>query len=191
MWSWLGNLGSWAANNAGTISNYAQLGAGIYGAAKQGKAGKKAGRRAAAMATPIGYGTAGPWGATAVDPRSRMVTYSPAQNPFSQLFNVGGLGSLANAYSAPGAAYYGASPEVAAAAQGMFGPALEQEAAGRLGVLRELAQPQEQQMQNQLTDRLFASGRLGGTGGATRHWRVDHRCTTRLYACPGGLHVVG
>lgn len=149
----------------GGWGNVAQGLYGLYGASRSKKQGKKAAAQAAAAATPIAYGTGSMYGTTTVDPRTRQLQFNMGQNPFAQLMNVGGLQSLSNAYSAAGAPYGGANPEIAAAAEGLTGPGLEQEAAGRLGILRQLAQPEEQRATNQLTDRLFASGRLGGTGG--------------------------
>jgi hypothetical protein len=160
----------WGAVNSGAQSmggwgNVLQGAYGIYGASRDKKQGKRAANQAAQAATPVAYGTGSMYGSTTVDPRTRQLGFSMAQNPFAQLMNVGGLQSLANAFSAPGSAYGGAAPEIAAAAQGLTGPGLEQEASGRLGILRQLAAPEEQRASNQLTDRLFASGRLGGTGG--------------------------
>jgi len=154
------------AKALGGWGNVLQLGTSLYGANRQQQQGQQAAQQAVQAATPIGYGTGSMYGQTTVDPRTRQMQFQFGQNPFAQLMNVGGLQSFSNAFSAPGAAYGGAAPEIAQAAQGMFGPGLEQEAAGRLGILRQLAQPEEQRASNQLTDRLFASGRLGGTGGA-------------------------
>lgn len=140
-----------------------QLGTSLWGAHK----GSKAAKRAARQATPVPYGTNSMYGTTTVDPRTKQLGFNMAQNPFAAILNAGGLQSFGNAFAAPSQAYWGAAPEIADAARGMFGPQLEQAAAERFGLLNQLALPGEQRQTNSLLDRLNAMGRLGGTGGAT------------------------
>jgi hypothetical protein len=130
------------------------------------KGAKKAGKKAVQQSTPVPYGTNSMWGSTTVDPKTKQISYNQSVNPFSQILNQGGMQSFANAFAAPGQAYYGAAPEIAQAAAAMGGPQQEAEAAERLGLLRGMAQPGEQRQSNSLLDRLQAMGRLGGTGGA-------------------------
>lgn len=143
------------------IKGGVQLGTSLYGANQ----GKKAAQAAAAQATPIPWSGTSQFGTTTFNPKTRSFSLNQAQNPFSQLFNVGGLQSLGNAFSAPGSAYYGAAPEIANAANAMFGPEQDAAAAGRLSALRQIAQPWEQRAQNSLNDRLFSMGTMGTTGG--------------------------
>jgi hypothetical protein len=143
------------------ISTGLQLGSAYLGSKKK----KKAAQQAAAAATPTPYSTNSMFGTTTVDPKTHQLGFNLAQNPFMQLQNFGGMQSLANAYSAPGSTYYGASPELVDAARGLFGPALDQATQGRLALLNQYAAPGEQRAQNSLLDRLNAMGRLGGTGG--------------------------
>jgi len=138
-----------------------QVGTAVYGA----KQAKKGAKRAAAMATPVPYSATSQYGTTTWNPKTHQMELAQAQNPFSQMLNIGGQQSLANAYSAPGQAYFGAAPEVAQAAGAMFGPGQDAAAAERLGVLRQLAQPEEQRTGQSLNDRLFAMGQMGTSGG--------------------------
>lgn len=63
----------------------------------------------------------------------------------------------------------GASPELIGAFNQLNDQgAIAQEAQGRLGLLRQLAAPEEQRATNTLTNQLYAQGRLGGTGGAVQ-----------------------
>lgn len=143
------------------ISTGGQLAASYLGS----KSAKHGAQQAAQQATPVPWSGSSMFGTTQFDPRTRSFSISQAQNPFAQMFNVGGLQSLGNAFSAPGASYYGAAPEVANAANQMFGPAQDAAAADRLAALRQIAQPWEQRAQNSLNDRLFAMGTQGTTGG--------------------------
>jgi len=138
-------------------------GTSLYGG-PSAAAGPAGSQQAVQAATPIGYGTGSMYGQTTVDPRTRQMQFQFGQNPFAQLMNVGGS-SPSPTRSRPGAATV-ARPLRLRRPHRACSPGLEQEAAGRLGILRQLAQPEEQRASNQLTDRLFASGRLGGTGGA-------------------------
>lgn len=140
------------------------VGAGMY---QQSKA-KKAAGKAQAAATPHPWGTATPYGNILMDEQGRMVNASMADNPFFPLLNVGGQAMLANAFSAPGSAYYGAPPELAAAAAGFDPMALQQSAMDRTAQLNALAAPGEQQQRVALDDQLFARGQLGTTGGTER-----------------------
>lgn len=156
-------IGSWLGNNAGSLM---QIGGSLIGANQQ----KKAVQGAAQAATPLPYSTSGAFGTTSVDPKTRQINLSGSVNPFSQLFNVGGLQSLAGAYSAPGAAYWGAAPEVAAAAAGMGSAAQDAEAQNRYGLLTQYAQPEANRMFQRLENNLFARGQMGTTGGG-EHYR--------------------
>jgi len=153
-----GAIGSWLGSNAGTLLN---TGMAIYGANQT----KDATKQAAAAATPTPYSSSSMWGNVGVDPRTRTMSYSMAQNPFAQMMQYGGLASMANAYSAPGSAYYGAAPEVAAAAAGMGGEAQAAEAANRYGLLNQLAQPEENRVFQRMENNLFARGQMGTSGG--------------------------
>lgn len=155
-----GAIGSWLGNNAGNI---AQLGMSLYGANQ----GAKATKQAAAAATPTPYSTSSIFGNVNVDPRTRAMTFNMGTSPFAQLFNVGGTQALGNAYSAPGSAYYGAAPEVAAAAGGVMDT--DAEAAGRYDLLKQLAAPEENRMFQRLENNLFARGQMGTTGGGEQY----------------------
>lgn len=165
------SIGSWLGNNAG---NLLQFGGALIGSNQQSKAVQGA----ANAATPIAYGTSSMYGTTTVDPKTRQITLNPAQNPFSQIFNIGGVQQLANAYSAPGSAYYGAAPEVAAAARAMGMSEQEAEAANRYGMLTQLAQPEERRMFQRLENNLFARGQMGTTGGG-EHYRGFYEAQNR------------
>lgn len=68
----------------------------------------------------------------------------------------------------PGA-FGGAAPELINAFNQLNDQgAIAQEAGGRLGLLRQLAQPDEARATQGLEQRLFSQGRLGGTGGAVQ-----------------------
>ena len=146
---------------AGIASTVVGAGVSLYGQKKQSDAMKKA----ATQATPIPYSTYSPWGSVQFDNTGKAVNMSMAQNPFAQLFQGVGLSSLANAGTAPGSYLYGADPELAAAYQGLTGPGLETAAADRYNILNQLAQPNEQRAYNNMQDQLFATGRLGTSGG--------------------------
>jgi hypothetical protein len=143
------------------IKSGVQLGTSIYGA-NQARNGAQA---AAQQATPVPWSGSSPYGTSTFNPNTKSFSLTPGQNPFSQIFNVGGMQSLGNAFSAPGSAYYGAAPEVTAAAGALGGQGQADEAAGRLSALRQIAQPWEQRAQNSLNDRLFSMGTAGTTGG--------------------------
>ena len=68
-----------------------------------------------------------------------------------------------NTAGAPTTPYYGASPEIVQALQGLTNT--DAETADRLAALRGLAAPDEQRALVSQRDKLFAEGRLGGTGG--------------------------
>lgn len=155
--SW-GAIASWLGSNAG---NLAQLGMSLYGANQ----GKKAVKGAANAATPTPYSTSSPFGSIAVNPKNHTMSYNMASNPFAQLFTMGGTESLANAYTAPGSPYYGAAPEVAAAAAEMGGAEQEAAAQERYNLLNQYAQPEENRTFQRLENNLFATGRMGTTGG--------------------------
>jgi hypothetical protein len=157
-----GSIAGWLGNNAGSLL---QIGTSLVGANQQ----KKATQQAVQQSTPIPYSSTSQFGTTAFDPKTRQLTLSGAQNPFNQLFNIGGQQQLAGAYSAPGAAYYGAAPEVARAAaeMGMDGQAAE--AANRYRLLTEYAKPEENRMFQRLENNLFARGQMGTSGGGEQY----------------------
>lgn len=168
MFNW-GSLFSGIGKGVDAVGGWGNVikgGVGIYGAMQDKKGAQSAAQTAAQQSTPYGYSTGSMWGNTMVDPRTRQMQFSMAQNPFAQMMNIGGLQGLSNAYSASGSAYGGANPEIVAAANAMYGPQMEQEASGRLSALRQLAQPEEARATQGLESRLFSMGRLGGTGGA-------------------------
>jgi hypothetical protein len=143
------------------ISGGVQLGAGLIG----GNADKKSAQAAGNLARPLPWSGTSMFGSTQFNPGTQSFDINMAANPFAQVFNQGGLQSLGNAFSAPGSAYYGAAPELAGAANAMFGPEQDAAAAERLGALRAIAQPEEQRMFNRLEDNQFARGTSGTTGG--------------------------
>lgn len=158
-----GAIGSWIGNNAGTIAN---LGMSLYGSNQQ----KKATQQAVKQATPIPYSSSSMFGNVNFDPKSHTMNYSMANNPFAQLLNVGGVQAFGNAFSAPGSAYYGAAPEVVAAANAMGGDAQAAEAQNRYDLLTQYAQPESNRMFQRLENNLFARGQMGTTGGG-EHYR--------------------
>lgn len=109
------------------------------------------------------YSVYTPFGSV-VNNGQRGLNVQGAPNPFSQLFTTGGLSQGANAFSAPGAAYYGAPSEVVNAANGANNT--DAEAAQRLQLLRDQAAPAANQQAVSLRDRLFGRGTIGSTGGA-------------------------
>lgn len=155
-----GAIGSWLGSNAGNLLN---AGLNIYGANQA----KDATQQAVQQATPTPYSTSSMYGTTNVDPRTRQVQMSMAQNPFAQMFNVGGTQALGNAYSAPGSAYYGAAPEIVSAANGVMDTGAE--AQGRYDLLNQLAQPESNRMFQRLENNLFARGQMGTTGGGEQY----------------------
>lgn len=136
------------------------IGAGtaLYGAKKQAKSAKQA-----AQATkPTPYGTSSQYGN--VNVKNGQLDFQQANNPFVNMFTMGGLQQAANAFSAPGSAYYGAPQEVIDAANGINNT--DADAAGRLQMLRDLAAPESNRQAVALRERLFGQGRLGSSGGA-------------------------
>jgi hypothetical protein len=143
---------------AGITSAVIGAGTSLYGAHKQSKAAKAA----AASTKPNPYTTNSQYGS--VVNQNGQLNFNQAANPFSQMFNVGGLQQAANAFSAPGQAYYGAPQEVVQAAQGTMNT--DQDAAGRLEMLRNMAAPESNRQALALRERLFGRGTLGSSGGA-------------------------
>lgn len=133
-------------------------GAAIYGAKKNAKSAKAA----AASTKPTPYSTSSQYGS--VDARNGQLDFNQAANPFTQMFNIGGLQQAANAFSAPGQAYFGAPQEVIDAVNGINNT--DADAAGRLDLLRNLAAPESNRQALALRERLFGAGRLGSSGGA-------------------------
>jgi hypothetical protein len=131
----------------------------IYSASQQ----KKAAKNAAAATAQNPYGVSTPFGS--MSNNNGVLGYDMGQNPFSTMFQNVGMAGLANAGTAPGSFLNGASPELAAAYQGLTGPGIQEAASGRYDLLNQLAQPEMQRSQNQLQDTLFAQGRTGTTGG--------------------------
>lgn len=134
--------------------------AGVAGSKQQANA-----TQAAAQATaPHPYSSGSSYGTAGFNPQTGQLQLQQANNPFSSLFTTGGLSGLANAYSAPGQAYYGAPQEVQQALQGTFDPS--QMAQQRLDMLRQQAAPANNQQALSLKDKLFSLGQLGSTSGA-------------------------
>jgi hypothetical protein len=140
----------------------AAVGAGvsIYSANKQ----KSAAKNAAQATAPSPYGVSTPFGT--MSNNNGVLGYNMGQNPFATMFQNVGMAGLSNAATAPGSFLNGASPELAAAYQGLTGPGIQEAASGRYDLLNQLAQPEMQRSQNQLQDTLFAQGR-----GRTRRIR--------------------
>lgn len=142
------------------INTGLQVGAGLLGSKKNADATSAA--AASTRATP--YSTGSQYGTTAVDPKNNTIQFNQAANPFAQLFTMGGLQQGANAFSAPGAAYYGAPKEVVQAANGAMNS--DADAAGRLQLLRDQAAPESNRQAVSLRDRLFGRGTLGSSAGS-------------------------
>lgn len=122
--------------------------------------------KGAAQATEVRpySGTSG-LGSVGYNNSSRTFTQTAAPNPFTQLLNMLGPAALANAGAAPGSAFYGASPEIVAAARGLEGPQQFADARNRYGLLTQLAAPEMGRSFNSLQNTLFSRGQLGSTGG--------------------------
>lgn len=136
---------------------------GFVGADKQKKAMQQAGR----AATPTPWSTFGPLGN--VISQNGSLSFQMADNPFFPMFQNIGMANLANALTAPGSPYYGAAPEIAAAAAGMDPEAMQGAAQSRYNLLTQLAQPQENRAFQALEDRLFARGQMGTSGGGEQY----------------------
>jgi hypothetical protein len=135
------------------------------GGALIGAKGSKDAAKTAAQATATNpYSGTSSYGTTAFNTGTRTFDINQAANPFAQLATVGGLGSLANAYTAPGSAYYGAPPELIAALQGTNDTSGAM--AARLAQLRSMASPENNAAAVSLKDKLFSLGQLGSTSGA-------------------------
>ncbi len=141
------------------INTGIQVGAGLLGSKKN--ADNTA--QAAASTRPVPYSTQSQFGTSTVNPTNNSIQFQGAANPFAQLFTMGGLTQGANAFSAPGAAYYGAPKEVVQAANGTMNT--DADAAGRLQLLRDQAAPGANQQAVALRERLFGRGTLGSSGG--------------------------
>lgn len=165
------SIGTWLGNNAGNLIN---LGSQFIGQNQQTKAVEAA----AKAATPIPYSGESFMGTTTFNPNTKSFQIGAAQNPFAQLFNIGGVQSLANAYSAPGSAYWGAAPELATAAREMGGAAQAAEAQNRYNILTGLAKPEENRMFQRLENNLFARGQMGTSGGG-EHYRGFYEAQNR------------
>lgn len=93
---------------------------------------------------------------------------TPVQSMFGNVAYNPNTGIQLTPGQAPGA-FGGAPPELINAFNQLNDQgAISQEAGGRLGLLRQLAQPEEQRATQGLEQRLFSQGRLGGTGGAVQ-----------------------
>lgn len=123
---------------------------------------------AAKAGTPNPFSVFGPAGGMFVNPNTRQLQLSMANNPFAQMFNALGASGLANAATAPGSFLYGANPEVAEAYKGLFGQGLTDTIQSQLDLLRAEAAPEENRQRLGLDDQLFSRGMLGTTGGAER-----------------------
>lgn len=142
-------------------------GVGIYGANKQAKAAKQAAK--ATASNP--YGVTGPAGSVTVDRNGRTINLSQGDNPFAQVFQALGLGSLGNAAAAPNQFLNGANPELAEAYKGLFGQGLTDRIQGNYDLLSQIAAPGEQRAKVGLEDQLFSMGQSGTSGGA-EHFRA-------------------
>lgn len=147
----------------GSIASTAiTVGAGYLGAKKQAGAAKQA----AAAATPRAYDVSTPYGQIQFDHTGRAINAAMAESPFMPLLSMGGQAALMNAFTAPGSPWYGAPPELIAAAQGFDPQALAAAGQGEYDILTQLAAPEEQRQRVGLQDTLFSQGRLGTSGGA-------------------------
>lgn len=143
------------------ISAAVGIGSAVYGAQQQKKNADK--MIEASKVNP--WDVNSPYGNVYFDPGSGQVSYQMFNNPFYNMFAQGGQAALGNAFTAPGSPYYGASPEVVAAMEGLSTGALQQDASDRKVLLDQLAQPEQQRSFNTLQDTLFARGQLGTSGG--------------------------
>jgi hypothetical protein len=141
------------------LGNVLKTGVSLYGAGKQSDNYKAA----AQQATPTPWSTTGGFGT--VQSQNGQLNMQLGQSPFYPMFQAVGMSSLANAATAPGSAYYGAGPEISAAAQGLDTGAMQGTAQDRYNLLTQAAQPEEQRAFNRLEDRLFARGQMGSSGG--------------------------
>lgn len=132
----------------------------VIGAHQQSQAAQ-----GAANATEVRpYSGTSPYGSSMFDPASRTFDITQADNPFARMFQTGGLTNLANAATAPGAAFYGAHPDLIAAMNAAGNT--DAETQDRLGFLRSMAQPGNDAAAVSLKDKLFSLGQLGSTSGA-------------------------
>lgn len=143
------------------ISAAVGVGTSIYSANEK----KKAAKSAAEATKPDPYNVNSPYGNVFFDPTSGQMSFQQFDNPWYNMFGAGGMAALGNAFTAPGSPYYGASPELVAAAEGMKTENLQQDAMDRYQLLGQLAQPEMDRSYNNLQDKLYAQGRLGNTGG--------------------------
>jgi len=146
----------------GTVGKVAGLVAGSKG-------DKKAASDASAAATPVGYSTFGPLGSVKVDPTTKQATITQADNPWARVLQGLGMSQFANAATAPGSAYYGARPEIVAAAQGFTPEAMAGNFGSELARLRAIAAPEERRQFQGLENALFARGQMGTSGGGERY----------------------
>lgn len=144
------------------INTGIQLGAGYLGSKNEAKNTAQA----AAATRPVPYSTQSQYGTTTVDPNTNQIGFQQAANPFAQLATMGGLQMGANAFSAPGAAYYGAPQEVVQAANGAMNT--DAEASNRLAMLRDFAAPESNRQAVSLRERLFGRGQLGSSSGGAQ-----------------------
>ena len=142
---------------------------GIGDSAVGGKKAKNAAQAAAQQATPVPYSTTSPYGSVTVDQTGKSIAFNPADSPFSRLLQSIGLSQFSNAATAPGSAYYGASPEIVAAAQGFTPQAMQGDVASELQRLRQLAAPEERRSFQGLENALFSRGMMGTSGGGERY----------------------
>ena len=106
-----------------------------------------------------------PYGNVFFDPATRQISYQQFDNPFYNMLSQGGMAGFSNAFTAPGSPYYGASPEIVAAMEGLQTQNLQDDAQNRYSLLSQLAQPEQQRSFNNLQDTLYARGQLGTSGG--------------------------
>jgi len=142
---------------------------GVGDALKGGKKASAAAQAAAQQATPVPYSTTSPYGSVTVDQTGKSIAFNPADSPWGRVLQSIGLSQYANAATAPGSAYYGASPEIVAAAQGFSPQAMQGDVNSELQRLRQLAAPEENRMFQGLENALYSRGMMGTSGGGERY----------------------
>lgn len=150
----------------------AKIGGAIGGGVDALKGAKKdrgTAAQAAQQATPVGYSTFGPLGSVRVDQNTKQATITQADNPWARVLQGLGMSQFANAATAPGSAYYGARPEIVAAAQGFSPEAMAGNFNSELQRLRAIGAPEERRQFQGLENALFARGQMGTTGGGERY----------------------
>ena len=163
-----GVIGTAVGNPAAGVAIGGALG-GVGDSLRGGGDARSAASTAVQQGTPSPYGTYSPYGSVAVDPATRRMTFTQADSPFARLLQSIGLSQYANAATAPGAAYAGASPELVAAAQGFTPQGEAGNFNSELSRLRAIAAPEDRRSFQGLENALFSRGMMGTSGGGERY----------------------